>query len=138
MGTLTAQTIDDAFTALFFQLTGFGALQGDGEVFLPCDDVPYAYGRMAAISPNPGGYGADAVINWQGVYTILVNSPRNLGKQAAGQLADTVVAAFPRGLGVVTATGQAMSVSQASAQPSEDSGDWITIPVQVQWFGSDP
>ncbi len=135
---ITAQDIDDAFTAVYRTLSGFGALQTDGQLFAPQEEVPYAFGRMSAIVAMPGGYGADSVINWRGTYTILVNSPRSLGKQFAGQMAATVIEAFPRALSVVTTAGPAMQVDLAQAAPADDMGDWITIPVNVNWFGTDP
>ena len=77
---MNAQDIDDALTAAFRLLEGFGALQADGEVYAPNEMIPYAYGRLSAISSSYPGFGSDSVRNWQGSYTVNVNCPQVLGK----------------------------------------------------------
>ena len=56
----------------------------------------------------------------------------------AAQLADALVQHFQRGTSVVLGTGPHLIFENVSAQPAVTAGDWLSVPVVVSWFCTDP
>lgn len=109
-----------------------------GEVFSPAQDRGYVRGRFAAYTRNPAGFGADSVYLENGTYEVSICRPGREGELPAAQLAVAVAAHFARGSGLVLGTGEFLHFENVSAFPAIIAGDWLTVPVVISWFCTDP
>ncbi|MEJ0047088.1 MAG: phage tail terminator-like protein [Rhodospirillales bacterium] len=139
---MTEADIQAAFDLAFKAIGGIGDKAVQGEVYTPIQDRPYCKSSFTG-SSSPAGFDAFCPVVWQGTYKINVNMPSRGGIAAARAVAAIVSNAFPRGRSVVffapgAGTNQGVSVMQTNAPSAETNGDWITIPVLIQWMGSDP
>ena len=109
-----------------------------GAPYLPEIGRLYLSGRLSGYTRTPAGAGADTPMLESAMLTVNVVAPADAGGAAAGRMADGVAAYFRRGTVLVLSTGQALTIENASAQPAQSSGDWLTIPVLVQAGATDP
>lgn len=123
----------DARAALF---TAGGDIVSEGDYYDPVEGRPYVLTKLAAYERSPAGVGPDCVIVETGSYMVSLRRPAEEGRGAASELADQVVALFPRSLALVTASGQQISLVSATAMPAIPAGAWLTVPVMIRWFTS--
>lgn len=133
---MSYQAISDAFDA---QLAGVTQLdvQYEAVAYTPVTGRPYLAARLLAYSRTNAGFGPDCVMSETGSYQVSVNWPSGEGRPPAAAVADQIVAAFPRALGLTAGT-QVVSILYSSAAPTIMSGDWLTIPVVISWMSSEP
>ena len=105
---------------------------------MPTKGRPYLLPRMAARSRRPMGVGADSVQEWTGIYQVGVIVPRDQGTRLENEIASSVLKAYRRGLTVETLQGIFVIVTASSAPPSQPFGDWVQLPVQINWFAHEP
>lgn len=106
------------------------------KTYVPSKGIPYLKPELAARVRTPVGFGADAVQQWTGTYQIGIFTPRDTGTRLQNQLASQILAAFPRGLALQTPDGVWMTVTRGTAPVPVPFGDWINLPVQLDWFAT--
>ena len=126
-----------AFDALLSSFTLGGPLVVEGQAYEPIAGTPYLSARLSAYARAPVALDANSPFQVTGAYQINVNRPANEGKATAAAIADLLVALFPRGTALALATGTVLSITSVGAAPAITSGDWLTVPVVVSWFGTD-
>lgn len=130
-----------AIEALSLRLQAFtrgGQVVLEGEPYTPIQDRGYISGRMAGYSREPTGFGENCVYRESGFYQVMIHRPVREGPLPAAQLADALVSHFPRGSGVDLGTGRWLKYENVSAQPAIIAGDWLSVPVVIGWFCTDP
>jgi len=132
--------IDDAFNNQLQAAAIVDATQiaWPNVVFVPTKGTPYLKPEKAGRARMPLGYGADAVQQWTGVWQVGVYVPRDSGEHEQARLAGAVMDAFPRGLTLTTPSGLRILVSHTSAPLPVPVGDWSSLPVQINWFATEP
>lgn len=132
-------TISAALDAYFeSQLTGNAlAVAWEDVAFTPQTGTPYLEPTLSAYSRMPAGPGPNTTFLERGTYTVAVVWPAGSGKGAALAEADKVKTWFPRGLSLTLANQAPLIVQYATLGPSVDSGDWIKVPVTVNWLTED-
>jgi hypothetical protein len=108
------------------------------KTFVPTKGQPYLRPEMSARVRTPMGVGADSVRQWTGTYQISVMVPRDTGTRLQNELASAVLMAYRRGLSVVTPQGIWLYITESTVPPAVPFGDWINLPVQIQWFAHEP
>lgn len=126
----------DAYLAAF-GVPGAGDIVVEGQIYEPKKGQAYLRAVVSGYARSPAGLGADAVMQENGSYAIRINRPASEGRGPASAIADRLVAYFKRGTSLAAA-GQTVSVLYASRQPAQEMGDWISIPVSVMFFASEP
>jgi hypothetical protein len=106
--------------------------------FTPTKNVSYLDVAMAGRARTPIGFGADGFQQWQGIYQVSVFVPRDTGTSEQDNIAAKVLAAFPRGLTLISATGVRLIVEYSSPTAINPFGDWSSLPIEIHWFGSEP
>jgi hypothetical protein len=134
---ITQIAVQVAFDALLTTFTDGGDVNLAGTPYIPQAGVPYLASQIAAFQRMPEGVGPNAPNSVAGSYAIRVNRPAIEGLAMAGSLAGRLVALFHRGLPVVLATGPILTIEAATEQPAIMAGDWLTVPVNVSWYGSE-
>jgi len=109
-----------------------------GEIYHPKKGVCYIKPENAGRSRSPLGAGADGVMQWNGIYQVGVYVPRDTGERKQEELATQVMAAYPRGLTMVTSQGLKVIVTHSTAPAPVPYGDWSLLPVAVHWFATEP
>jgi len=140
---MTEADVWAAFDAAFLDLAGIGNKYTADQIVDPGQQAPYSRATMPALSRTPLGFGADAVIQFSGTYQVLVSCPQGSGRNVCMRMGDVVSAAFPRGRAITftaldTGTNHTVSVMISHAQPPMTNGDWISVPVLIEWMGTDP
>ena len=108
----------------------------EGVIYYPTIGKPYVSTKIAARQRQVMGIGPNVPQIWYGTYQLVVCHPAMEGVAAAYATADSLLALFPRGLSL-TAGASAVIVESASVGPTYTMGDWINVPVTVQWFCED-
>jgi hypothetical protein len=121
-----------------FAAPGMGQIAWQDQVYEPAQGQPYIAVRVAAYARRPLGVGADCVFEESGTYLITVNRPTAEGTARAAWLAEQIVAWFARGITLPTTDGEQLIMMNASEQPTQAAGNWITLPIVVSWLASIP
>lgn len=120
-------------------ITGInGNIAWPDKTYVPTKGVPYLKPELAARARTPVGFGADSVQQWTGAYQVGVFVPRDTGTRLQNELASQVLAAFPRGLTMQTPQGIWMTVTRGTVPVSVPFGDWLNVPVTIEWFATEP
>ena len=108
----------------------------EGMVYYPNQSTPYLAPRMAALTRRAAGFGADAVIQWQGNYQISVWYPVGHGIDPLLSQVDILLALFKRGTTVITADASPITVSfeTPSPTPAIQDNNWLQMPMLIPWF----
>ena len=106
--------------------------------FTPTKGVPFLKVEMSARVRRPLGLGADGVQEWTGSYQIGVYVQRDSGTRTSNEIASALLAAFPRGLALQTAQGIWVYVTEGSVPVPVPYGEWVMLPVQIDWFAHEP
>jgi Bacteriophage related domain of unknown function len=138
MTTVTKSGVRHAFEALLNTFTAGGYVVTETQPFYaPQAGVGYLSGRLSAYQRTPMGIGAPTPEQVTGFYQINVNRPTAEGSDPADAIAARLVNLFDRGTALATETGQVLTVQQASERPAITAGDWLTVPVVVEYFGTE-
>lgn len=129
---MSSQAIADAFDARLATFQGGGYIQYEDVPYTPIAGKPYLSARLSGYSRSTVSAGPDPVMQESGTYQVNVNRPSGEGRQAAGQIADKVVAHFPTAAPLTLPAGS-LIVLYSSAGPGISAGDWYTVPVMVSW-----
>ncbi len=97
----------------------------------PKAGVAYLSPKLSSCQRTTVGAGVDGTALYNGTYTISVRRPADEGTAAAGQIAAALLQHFARGQVVTTAEGTPVILLDASEQPDNEYGNWVTIPVVV-------
>lgn len=106
----------------------------EGTFYAPQIGRPYLAPRMQGRDRNPAGFGADALIRYDGVYQIGVFFPIGEGLERLNVAVDQLMAHFRRGTSLTTADGFVIRIEVPSPPPALQQPDWIMVPVQIRWF----
>lgn len=106
--------------------------------FSPVQGVPYLKPECAGQARSPVGCGADGVQQWDGIYQVGVFVPRDSGDRQQSDIASQVLAAFARGLTLLTTNGLRVIISYSTSPAPIAFGDWVNLPVQIHWFATEP
>lgn len=131
-------SIASALDSFLLTFPGNYTIVLEDHIFIPDSRTPYLAAKLSAYTRVNAGFGANSIMQENGFYTITVNRPAVEGRGAAGRMADALVDFFARGTVLATGTGQSLQILYASAQPSQSHGDWLTLPVVVSWFCTEP
>jgi hypothetical protein len=138
MTTVTKSAVRHAFEALLNTFSAGGQIVVEtSPVYAPQAGVGYLSGRLSAYDRVPMGIGAPTPQSVTGFYQISVNRPTAEGSDLADAIAARLVNLFDRGTALALETGQVLTVQQASERPAITSGDWLTVPVVIEWFGTE-
>ena len=122
--------------AATFTLAGV-VVQQDG-VYMPVSGVPYLKCELSGYNDTPAGFGANSMMQQVGTFQLSVMRPSTEGVKRGRDLADRLVALFKRGTNISLPNGQTLIIDYTSPQPAQIHGDWISVPVVVNWFASLP
>jgi hypothetical protein len=138
MTTVTQVAVRTAFEALLATFPAGGDVVTEASPqYAPKAGKPYLSGRLAAYARTPIGIGTPTPEMVAGSYQINVQRPATEGVGPGSAIAARLVHLFDRGTALALATGQVLTVEQASEQPAIFAGDWITIPVVIQYYGTE-
>ena len=138
MTQITKAAVQLAFEAQLGTFTAGGAVITEAApIYNPQAGVGYLSGRLSAYARTPVGIGPDVPSSVTGSYQVNVQRPAVEGSGMANAIAGMLVHLFVRGAALALATGQVLIVEQASEQPAIPSGDWITVPVVIEYFGTE-
>lgn len=132
-------SLRDIQTALDNHLSLFQSehVAWEGTEYEPLLTQPYLSTRISARSREALGFGADSAIMWQGFYQINVSYPVNEGTGAVYGRVDELIDHFPRGL-TLSSGDATVKIEMVSPQPTIQEGHWVTVPVLVRWFSTEP
>jgi hypothetical protein len=125
--------IQAALDARLQALTGID-IAWQGTAYQPATGRPFLMVRMSGRNRRPMGAGPIAAHIWEGFYQINVMWPAGEGTQPALVQADALVAHFPRALTLTTTAGSRVVIENTTVQPDYDAGDWVSVPVLINWF----
>jgi hypothetical protein len=108
------------------------------KTFVPTKGVPFLKPEVSGRNRRPVGVGATGVQQWDGLYQIGVYVPRDSGTRLQNAIASALLGLFPRGLSMTTPQGIVMWVMASTAPVPVPFGDWVNLPVQIQWFATEP
>lgn len=138
MSQITLSAVQVAFEARLSTFSAGGTVVVESApVYLPQAGAGYLSGRLSGYARTPLGVGPDAPAEVNGTYTVSVQRSATEGVGMAALIASRIVHLFNRGTALALATGQVLSIDQASEQPAIFAGDWITVPVVVKYFGTE-
>ncbi len=123
--------IQNALDSRFATLPGQKAWPG--VPFSPTVGVPYAAASVAARAAEHVGIGPGQPRFWRGAYQIMVAHPTGEGLKPAHETVESVLALFQRGLNLTSNNANVIVERSWAAQPYP-SGDWINIPVTIEWL----
>lgn len=107
----------------------------ENQGFKPATGVPFVkVDLLPARTSNPEfGAGVRDVQVLKGIYQLRLNHPINVGPSPAAELADALVAHFPRGSSY-TYGGVTVKVwSTPSVAPAQNAEPWYVTPVSVEY-----
>ncbi len=113
-------------------IAGLPVLVYDNKTYTPTVGTPY---MMEADYSGPTQALAVAANGFQrkdGLYVVLIYTPKGSGKWGGLAYVDKVIAGFPRGL-VLTNGGQSMHIERVSREPALMVGEFYQIGVQVYY-----
>lgn len=95
---------------------------------------------LIPVAPSTETLGVGGYDKVSGIYAVDVMGPLGKGYMAVKQLADLVIAAFPRGLQLTDSIGNAWTMETTGMAPNITQGSWAMnklycAQVQVKWFG---
>jgi Bacteriophage related domain of unknown function len=140
---LELRYFEDAFIAVLQAALPIEGIPDDQiawpeKTFVPKKGNPFLKPEMAGRTRRPVGFGANSVKQWDGFYQIGVFVPRDTGTRLQNQVASQLLRIYPRGLGAQTPQGVQIHVTNSTAPTPVPWGDWINLPVQVEWFATEP
>jgi hypothetical protein len=142
---ITLRYFDDAMNNTLQAALTANTIEGIGEniawpekTFAPVKGVPWLKPELAARSRRPVGFGADSVQQWDGTFQVGIFVPRDSGTRLQNQIASQILAVFKRGLALQTPDGVWITVTRGTAPVAVPYGDWINLPVQIDWFATEP
>lgn len=97
---------------------------------------PYVDVTMSAQTQTNDGVGPSTYIRWTGIYTIVVYRPFGEGTAEGLQWAETIRAAFPRGLQLPVASNGANVLNTVISKATND-GLFTIIPIMVYWYATE-
>lgn len=100
----------------------------------------YARSTLIPVSPSTETLGVGGYDRISGFYAVDVMGALDKGYAATKQLADLVVAAFPRGLQLSLSNGEQITIETTGMAPNITQGAWAMnklycVQVQVKFFG---
>ena len=134
---ITEAATQAAFDARLKTFTVGGDINLWGSPYQPQAGRGYLSSQLSSYTRTPLGIGADSAGQAVGTYLIRVNRPAIEGARIAQETAARLCVLFRRGTALALATGGVITVQQASEQAGISAGDWLTVPVVVQFFGTD-
>lgn len=138
MAELNLRDITDALNGVLQAAAITSEIAWPNRVYTPKKGVSYLKPEFAGRARTPLGMGADAVQQWTGIFQIGVFVSRDTGEREQAELATKVMTAYPRGKTMVTPQGMRVIVSHTSAPAPVPFGDWSNLPLQVNWFATQP
>lgn len=115
-----------------------GQIAWPEKTYVPVKGLPYIKPELAARARRPVGFGADSVQQWDGTYQVGIFVPRDSGTRLQNIVASEILAAFPRGLALQTTEGLWMTVTRGTVPTPVPFGDWVNLPVLIDWFSFEP
>lgn len=129
---------DDALNARLRQAAITTEIAWPNVSYVPTKGRPYLWVQNSGRQRTPLGFGADGVQQWTGMWQISAMVGRDSGTTAQAELAQKVLAAFPRGLNLPLRNGSPLIISGATAPVPIAFNDWSNQPVIVSWFALEP
>lgn len=125
--------INDITEAFGGHLSGAwtGEVAWPGQPYIPKADTPYVAVRMAAQTRRAVGVGADVPRGWNGSWQAVVAVPSNVGVQAANDIAWAIARHYRRD---TSFSIPSLHVTNADPRPPYQDGDFIRVPVLIEWF----
>lgn len=128
--------IDDirqALDAALDDVSGLPAIAHQNAPFSESPNDAYLRTRLTVTSRRPAVTGGSPQQRYQGLYTITIATPVDIGTGVAFGYADTLLAAFDASTDIV---GSSVTVSIEYSELGTDavSGPFFLLPVQVAWY----
>lgn len=138
MSDISLRGFQDVLNAQLMAAAITAEIAWPNSVYVPKKGVSYIAPTCAGRGRSPLGFGADGVQQWNGTYQVSVFVPRDSGDREQSAIASKVLAAFPRGLTLLTTQAIRVIVSYSTAGIPVAFGDWSNLPVVVAWFATEP
>jgi hypothetical protein len=131
---LSQAAVADALDQQLLPFTAGGDINLEGTPYIPQAGQPYIASRLSSYNRSPLGVGPDTAFAALGTYQLSVNRPAIGGLALGRAIAARLVLLFARGTALTLVSGQVLTIENATEQPIIAAGDWITIPVTVNWY----
>lgn len=95
---------------------------------------PYLEARFMPAETYTPTFGPDGIREYVGLYNINVVTDAGIGSGAAGALADSVVAAFPRASQIVAPDGLVVTVEKSWRSPAIEGEGRYVVPVNIRYY----
>jgi|WetSurSiteA1Bulk_404760.scaffolds.fasta_scaffold248577_1 hypothetical protein len=95
---------------------------------------PYLEARFMPAETNMPVFGPDELRQYVGLFHINVVTNAGIGSGAASSLADSVVAAFPRGLQITAGEGPDVTIEKSWRSQAMEGDDRYVIPVSIRYW----
>jgi hypothetical protein len=140
MSSLGIQTALDNAIIAFQAANAQFELALENTPYTPTKGVMYLSTAISGLNRRKIALGPQAVsvAEYMGYYQVSVNGAIDEGMATLRAAGDTVAAAFPSGLVLIGSDGTRVIIQIASPQSAIENGDWVTVPVAIQWFSTDP
>lgn len=133
---MSLAAVRQAFDAHLLTFTAGGDVNLAGTDYTPQAGKPYLSSRLT-YQRSPVGIGTPVAYEVRGTYQVNVNRPAIEGLPTADSLAARIVELFQRNTTLALATGAVLTVMSASEQAEIPAGDWLTVPVVIEWYGTE-
>jgi hypothetical protein len=110
----------------------------ENTAFTPTKGIMFLASVTSGRNRRPLGVGPNAVTEYSGFYQININGPVDEGVQPLVGAGDALATYFGRGTVLVSSDLTRVVIEISSVQSAIINGDWVTVPVTVQWFSTEP
>ncbi len=101
--------------------------------FSPTTGTPYLKTLFVPTLRRPANRGINPQMRYQGVFTIEVYAPENLGPGAADAIANTLIERFEATTDI-TYNSKTISIDYAERQQGITDSPWYFIPIDIGWY----
>lgn len=119
------------------QITGVPAIQYQNVRYEPTTGTPYITCALTPTSRRPSEVGNSPFNRYQGLFSINVTTPENVGPNANQTICNLVLAAFPAGTHDLEINEQVVGVEYTEQLGSFRDSPWFITPINVGWYAYD-
>ena len=101
--------------------------------FEPTTGTTYVSCRMAPAIRRPAVQGTNPQQLYTGSFLVMVNTPENIGPNAADTLVNTIIDDFDATTDISDA-GIILSIRNAERRPGYNRSPWYVVPIDIQWY----
>lgn len=95
---------------------------------------PYLEARFLPAETNMPVFGEDGLKQYMGLFSVNVVTSAGVGSGAAASMADSLVAAFARGLQITAGEGPGVTIEKSWRSQAMEGEDRYVIPVSIRYW----